>query len=95
MGCASQTAAISLHPMLDEAAGTTFTKQSEAVNYTTDAGVKVKYVVFEIGAYCLAAGFDCVAIETGASHAANITSATLYVEQHYQGASAAVNPLVD
>ena len=81
---------------LDEAA-TTFTKATEAATYTTDAGVKKKIVIFEIdAAKCMdvAGGFDCIAISTGASNVANITSATLWLQPSHQGATL-VNPLVD
>lgn len=68
---------------LDMAAANQYTKQTAAASYTTDAGVKVKVVVFELNpTYCMdvAGGFDCVAITTGASNAANITSAFLLVQ---------------
>lgn len=60
---------------LDTAATDTLVRQADAVNYTTDAGVKNKYVIFEIDPMLLdiAGGFDCVYISTGASNAANIT----------------------
>jgi hypothetical protein len=82
---------------LDMAADSDFTQQTSAANYTTDAGVKVKCVIFEIGRECLdlANNFDCIRVTTGASNAANITSALLLVDQGYKGAIAAINPLVD
>jgi hypothetical protein len=67
-----------------------FTRQTDAANYTTDAAVKVKFVVFEIDpTQCMdvAGDFDCVRITTGASNAANITSAFLFVEPRFEGAS--------
>lgn len=81
---------------LDTAAGSAYTKQTDAVSYTTDAGVKHKYVVFEVGPVCMdiGGGFDCVNITTGASNVANLTEATLYVDQGYKGANV-INPLVD
>lgn len=62
---------------LDTAASDTLVRQADAVNYTTDAGVKNKQVLFEIdpAALDLANGFDCVYISTGASNVANLTSA--------------------
>ena len=47
------------------------------MNYTTDAGVKNKMVIFEIdpASLDLANNFDCVYLSTGASNAANITAA--------------------
>lgn len=82
---------------LDMAADTDFTRQTDAANYTTDAAVKHKCVVFEVGRDCMDinADFDCVRITTGASNVANITSALLLVDQGYKGAIAAINPLVD
>lgn len=65
---------------LDDAAGA-WTRVADAKNYTTDAGVKVKYVRFDIDPSKLdvANGFDCISVSTGASNAANITSADLIV----------------
>jgi hypothetical protein len=81
---------------LDEAA-VTYTKQTEAATYTTDAATKKKVVIFEIDcAKCLdiAGGFDCIAISTGASNAANITSALLFIQPEYRGLSG-LSPLTD
>lgn len=52
-------------------------RQSDAVSYTTDAGVKEKLVAMEVDVASLdiANGFQYLAIITGASNAANITSA--------------------
>lgn len=82
---------------LDMAADSDFTRQTDAANYTTDAGVKHKCVVFEVGPNCMdvSAGFDCVRISTGASDVANITSALLLIDQGYKGSIAAINPLAD
>lgn len=55
-----------------------FTMASAAASYTTDAATKTKIVVFEIEpAECmdLANSFNHIAIQTGSSNAANITSA--------------------
>ena len=81
---------------LDEAL-TAFTKQTEAATYTTDAAVKKKIVIFELDpakVFDVANGFDCIAVSTGASNAANITSARLWIQQRHAGA-AVPNPLVD
>jgi hypothetical protein len=89
-------AAARISVKLDEAL-TVFTKATEAATYTTDAGVKKKFVIFEIDAakvMDVANGFDCIAISTGASAAGNITSATLWLQPGHQGA-AVLNPLVD
>src|SRR5512139_3479568 len=81
---------------LDEAA-TDFTKQTEAATYTTDAALKNKIVVFEIDpAKCLdvAGGFDCIGVSTGASNAANITSALVVLYPGHKGATV-INALAD
>jgi len=76
--------AISATPIwanLDTAASDTLVRATDAVNYTTDAGVKNKYVIFEIdpAALDVAGGFDCIRCNTGASNAANITEITAYL----------------
>jgi len=67
-----------------------FTPQTEATTYTTDAGVSNKVVRFDIDINKAltpehATGvYDCIAISTGASNAANITAATLYwIPRHH------------
>lgn len=72
---------------LDCAASDTLTKRTAAVNYTTDAGVKHKIVIFQIdpSQLDLANGFDCITLVTGASNVANITSALALLEMRYQG----------
>lgn len=62
---------------LDCAASDTWVRAADGVNYTTDAGVKIKQVFFEIDPAMLdvAGGFDCIYCSTGASNAANITAA--------------------
>lgn len=70
--------AVRIWANLDVAANAdALTRATDAVNYTTDAGVKEKMVVFEIDPAELdtANGFDCLKIATGASDAANITQA--------------------
>ena len=65
---------------LDEATLDLFTKQANAASYTTDAGVKHKIIIFEIepqDMMDMANGFNTIAIQTGASNAANITEAML------------------
>ena len=76
---------------LDTSLSDSLVVRTPAANYTTDAAVKNKIVVFEITPEsCLDTtnGFDCIALSTGASNAANITEATLFIYQAYQGASA-------
>jgi len=74
---------------LDVAASDAIPKTTSAVNYTTDAGVKNKIVVFEIDPanLDLANGFDCIGLTTGASAAANITSALLFIQPAVKGAN--------
>ena len=65
--------------------------QAAAANFTTDANLKDKLVVFEIepeAAMDMANGFNHIALQTGASNASNVTAAALYVLQSVQGASA-------
>ena len=72
-------------------------KETDAANFTTDAAVKDKIVIFEIvPEQCMdvANGFDCINVTTGASNAANITSAEIYILGAYQQASPP-SPLVD
>lgn len=77
---------------LDTAASDVLADQAAAVNFTTDAGVKKKLVIFEIDpAECMdvANAFDCIAISTGASNAANITAVQLLLlPARYPGAQA-------
>lgn len=62
---------------LDTATSDTLVKRTSAVDYTTDAGVKNKMVIFQVDPADLdvAGGFDCLTVITGASNALNITSA--------------------
>lgn len=74
------TKAISACPIWanqDCAASDALVRQTDAANFTTSAAVKIKQVVFQIDADALDTnnGFDCVTLLTGASNAANITSA--------------------
>lgn len=65
--------------------------QTAAASFTTDATTKCKQVVFELNPAAimdLANGFDHVAITTGASNAANITAAQLFILGSYHGQSA-------
>jgi hypothetical protein len=63
------------------------TARTAAATYTTDAAVKNKVVIFQIDPAALdqANGFDCIAVSTGASNAANITSAMLIGTPRYAG----------
>jgi hypothetical protein len=75
---------------LDTAASDTLVARTAAVNYTTDAGVKNKTVIFQVdpSSLDLAGGFDCIALITGASNVANLTQAHyLLVGPRYGGAT--------
>jgi hypothetical protein len=74
---------------LDEATLDLFAKQANAASFTTDAATKDKIVIFEISPQdCMdmAGGFNTIAIQTGASNAANITQAAIYPLARYQQA---------
>jgi hypothetical protein len=62
---------------LDTASSDALVRRTDAANYTTDAAVKNKIVVFQIDAAKLdvSNGFDCITVKTGASNVANITQA--------------------
>lgn len=95
-GSKALTAAARIWTKLDEAS-TDFTKQTEAANYTTDAAVKKKLVIIEIDptkVLDIAGGFDCIGVSTGASNAANITSALLVLYPGH-GGNPVVNALAD
>lgn len=71
---------------LDVATSDALAAATAAKNYTTDAAVKNKIVVFEIepkACMDLAGGFDCIGVSTGASNAGNITSAFLIVQNKW------------
>lgn len=87
---------VPIYVNLDAAASATLVRATDAVNYTTDAGVKNKIVIFEIDPASLDVnnGFDCLTIKTGASNAANITSVLYFLgPSRYPGL--ANNPLID
>ena len=73
--------AVPIWANLDVVASDALPAATAAVNYTTDAGIKNKIVIFEIDPASLdvANGFTSVAVSTGASVAGNITSALLIV----------------
>jgi len=72
---------------LDCAASDTLVERTAAATYTTDAAVKHKLVVLEVDPVKLSSGFDCIAVTTGASHAANIVSAQYWLETRYPQAT--------
>lgn len=58
---------------------------TSAASYTTSAALATKKVLIEIDPATLdvAGGFDCVAVTTGASNVANLTAATLLIDNKY------------
>jgi len=75
---------------LDTSINDTLTSRTAASTVTTDAGVKDKIIVFEItpeSCMDVANNFDCIGISTGASNAANITEAKLFILGAVQAAS--------
>lgn len=74
---AKVTSAVPIWRNLDCAASDALVRDTDAANYTTDAGLKIKQVVFQIDADALDVngGFDCITLITGASNVANLTSA--------------------
>ncbi len=64
--------------------------QAAAANIQLSAATKDKIVVFEIvpeQALDVANGFDCIALQTSASNAGNVTEATLFILTGYQQAT--------
>ena len=88
-GSKAITVAVPIWANLDCAASDALVRRTDAVAYTTDAGTKHKLVVFEIDPATLdtANGFDCITVKTGASNAANITSAVYVLDSRYPSAS--------
>jgi hypothetical protein len=89
-GSKGLTAACNIWFCEDEESSDQFVKQTAATSFTTDAGTQSKIVVFEISPQdCMdmVNGFNCIAIETGASNAANITSAQALPLHRYQQAT--------
>jgi hypothetical protein len=78
--------AVPVWACLDVATSDALARATDATSYTTDAGVKEKVVVFQIetAALDVSGGFDCITVATGASNAANITSAVIVVEERYR-----------
>jgi len=89
--------AVPIWSNLDCAASDALVRRTDAVNYTTDAGVKHKIIIFEIdpAKLDLANGFDCIAVVTGASNVANITSAMYYLVPHRYQQSTPPSAVVD
>lgn len=67
-----------------------YTAQTAGTTFTTDATTKDKLVVFEIvpeNVLDMANGFNHIGVSTGASNAANITSADIHIWGSYQAAT--------
>jgi hypothetical protein len=67
-----------------------FVAQAAAAGFTTDANVADKIVVFEIepeACMDVANGFRSIAVQTGASNAANITEAKVHIHNNYAQAT--------
>jgi len=74
----------------DTTTSDTLVAQTAAPNFTPDANVKDKIIVFEFDpadALDLANGFNHIAVETGASATGNVTSAHMEAIGRYQGAT--------
>jgi hypothetical protein len=73
----------------DTSLSDTLVAQTAAANFTTDAATKDKVVVFEFNPVELdmVNGFDHIGVTTGASNAANITSALCRGIMRYQQAA--------
>lgn len=74
---------------LDCAATDTLVRATDAVSYTTDAGVKNKEVWIQVDPATLdiAGGFDCITVKMAASNAANLVYAEYILESRYPGAT--------
>jgi hypothetical protein len=81
--------AVPIWSNLDTAASDTLVRRTDAVAYTTDAGVKNKQVIFQIdpATLDLAGGFDCLTVKTGASSASNLTGARYWIQTRYPQAT--------
>jgi hypothetical protein len=77
---------------LDEATSDTILRQTDALQFTTDAAVKEKLIIVEVAPSDLdqANGFNYVAPRTGASNVANLTSCIAVIVPRYQGANTAM-----
>lgn len=79
-GSKALSANVPIFSSIDVSLTSLLTSRTAAANYTTDAGLKNKTIVFEIlpeACMDLANGFRTIAIQTGASNAANITCAEI------------------
>ena len=80
------TEAVPIWSDLDTPTSDLLVKRTDAVSYTTDAGVTAKLIVFEINPDKLGATYTWIVVKTGASAAANITSALYLAKLKYESA---------
>jgi len=88
-GSSKAIAACPISFNIDTSLTDTLAAQTAAATFTTDAGTKDKIVVFEIepeAALDVNNGFNHITVSTGASNAANITDAMLFMWGKYQQA---------
>ncbi len=77
---------------LDTAASDVLVSRTAAVNYTTDAGVKNKIVIFEFTPdQGIDNDFDVLNVNAGASSASNLVSAIYVLDTRYSGADLDAN----
>lgn len=82
--------AVPISLVADTSVSDAFVAQAVAANFQTSAATKDKIVVFEIvpeACMDIANGFDCLAIQTSASNAGNITEAKIQILGSYQQAT--------
>lgn len=86
---AKAISAVPVYSSEDLATTTVPTRGTAAAAFTTSAALAAKKVEFLIDPASLdvANGFDCLQVTTGASNAANITSAFLVVQPKHKGDS--------
>ena len=97
-GSKAITSTVPIASNLDCAASDALVRRTDAVSYTTDAGIKSKQVVFgpiAIGSLDLANGFDCLAVATGASNVANLTQAHYLLVGPRHGLATPASAIVD
>lgn len=77
---------------LDEVTADTILRQTDTLQFVTDAAVKEKLVIIEVAPTDLdqANGFNYVAPRTGASNVANLTSCIVGIVPRYQGQNTAM-----
>lgn len=77
-GSTAITTAVPIWSNLDTAASDVLVRRTDAVSYSTDAGIKSKVVVFQIDAASLGGSYTAITLKCGLSHSTNILSA-MYV----------------